>query len=133
MDCCLPIFREKQERFFLGLLEMKKRRDPRPYVGIHKEVIFKCQEWTELSPPAKCLYLMMKGKYNPGKNHATVKLTYREIKKIGYTGLKKNETIARCFRELESSGWIRKKGPGGGLYRKATFYKITGKYDEYGL
>jgi hypothetical protein len=110
-----------------------KKRDHRPYIGMHKHVVFKSREWAALSSPAKCLYLLMKGKYNPGKNDGKVKLPYREILDAHYSGLRRRETIARCFRELETSGFIKKSGPGGGLFRKATFYKLTGSYDEFGL
>jgi hypothetical protein len=110
----------------------KKKRDPRPYVGLHKEFLFKNPKWADLSATAKSLYLLMKGKYNPDKNEGKVKLTYRDIKKTGYRGLKKNETIARCFRELVEAGLIKKISPGGGLYRKCTYYKLTWMLDEYG-
>ncbi|MBD3203708.1 hypothetical protein GF327_05395 [Candidatus Woesearchaeota archaeon] len=111
----------------------KKKRDPRPYVGLHKEFLFKNQKWADLSAPARSLYLLMKGKYNPGKNDGLVKLPYREIKKYGYVGLKKNETISRCFRELEEAELIKRILPGGGLPKKCTYYKLTGSEDEYGL
>lgn len=112
---------------------MRKKRDPRPYVGMHKEVIFSCPEYGKLSPVAKCLYQLMKGKRNPVKNNGLVKLSYRDILKLKQRGLRRRETISKAFKELEADGWIKREGQGGGLYRKATYYRLTGKYDEYGI
>jgi len=110
-----------------------KKRDPRPYVGMHKEVIFGCPEWAALSAQARDLYWLLKGKRNPNKNDGKIKLPYREIKKIGYKGLKNFVTISRCFKELENSGWIERDREGGGLFRKANLYTLSGRLDEYGM
>jgi len=111
----------------------EKRRDPRPYVGMHKEVIFGCPEWAALSSQARSLYFLLKGKRNPKKNHGFVQLSYRALKKIGYRGLKRPATVAKIYRELESGGWIRRRDEGGGLFGKASVYELTGKFDEYGF
>lgn len=112
---------------------LKKQRDSRPYVGLHKEVIFGCQEWAKLSPRGKCLYLLLKGKRNPAKNSGNVHLSYREISKLNYAGLRKPKRIRDAFQELEKAGWIRRDGIGGGLYGKRTEYQLTGQFDEYGI
>lgn len=109
------------------------KRDPRPYVGMHKEVIFGCSEWAALSAQAKCLYLLLKGKRNPAKNEGKVRLSYREIQKIGYMGLKRRATISRSFQELMKASWIKRENEGGGLFGKATIYQLTSKYDEFGM
>jgi hypothetical protein len=118
--------------FYTRVATMTHKRDPRPYVGIHKEVLFGCPEWAALSPRAKCLYLLLKAKRNPAKNDGTVKLTYREILKIHYAGLLRQTRINEGFHELEEKDWI-KRVDGGGLFGKATFYQLTGKYDEFGM
>lgn len=99
---------------------------------MHKHVIFGCTEWAQLSPQAKCLYQLMKGKRNPSKNDGKIKLSYREILRLKHKGLRRRETIARLFRELETGGWI-KQVERGGLYGKATSYELTGEFDEYGI
>jgi hypothetical protein len=108
-----------------------KRRDPRPYVGLHKEVIFGCPEWAALSPRAKCLYLILKGKRNPNKNGGQVRLSYRELIKLGHSGLRRPEMISIVFRELERNGWIA-RADDGGLFGKTSSYTLSGKWDEYG-
>jgi hypothetical protein len=110
-----------------------KKHDPRPYVGLHKELIFGCPEWAALSSQARSLYLLLKAKRNPKKNGGAVKLSYRELKKIGYRGLKRPATVAKLYRELEGAGWIKRKGDGGGLFGKANIYELTAKFDEYGF
>ena len=112
---------------------MKKRRDQRPYVGLHKQLIFRCPEWAELSSNARSLYILLKGKRNPAKYGDEVSLSYRQIKKLRYRGLKRTTTISTAFRELEKGGWIKRKDEGGGLFRKATVYLMTGKFDEFGF
>lgn len=102
-------------------------------MGLHKEVIFRCQEWAALSSHARSLYLLLKGKRNPAKYGAEVSLSYREIQKLKYRGLKRYATIAAAFRELEISGWIKRKDEGGGLFRRSTIYLMTGKFDEFGF
>ena len=112
---------------------MKKERDRRPYVALHKEVIFSCPEWASLSPHAKSLYLLLKAKRNPVKHDGEVRLSYREIRKLGYSGLKRPAAVVRAFQELTMSGWIRRKDEGGGLFGKATVYILTARFDKYGF
>ena len=102
-------------------------------MGLHKEVIFRCPEWAALSSHARSLYLLLKGKRNPAKYGDEVKLSYREILKLKYCGLKRKDTISKAFKELEASGWIKRKDEGGGLFRRATIYIMTGKHDQYGF
>jgi len=100
---------------------------------MHKEVIFGCPEWAALSSQAKSLYWLLKGKRNPKKNGGLVRLSYRELLELKYHGLRRRDTISRAFKELESSGWIQRQGEGGGLFGRATIYKLTGFFDEYGF
>lgn len=104
-------------------------------MGLHKNMIFSCPEWAAISAPARSLYLLMKGKRNPKKYGDEVKLSYRNILKLKYRGLRRKDTIARSFKELEEGGWIKKKNEvaAGGLYGKAAIYILTGKYDRYGF
>jgi hypothetical protein len=110
----------------------EKKRDPRPYVGLHKELIFGCPEWAALSARAKSLYLLLKGKRNPKKNEGQVSLSYRELLKLKYSGLSRPGTISQIFEELEKGGWISRVEKGG-LFGKRTVYELTGRFDEYGL
>jgi len=102
-------------------------------VGIHKEVIFGCPEWAALSPRAKSLYLILKGKRNPNKNSGQVRLSYRELIKLRQAGLRRPDTISEVFKELEKSGWIVRVGEGGGLFGRISTYTLSGKWDEYGV
>ena len=102
-------------------------------MGLHKELIFGCPEWAALSPQAKTLYLLLKAKRNPVKNDGTVKLSYRELKKIGYRGLRRPATVSKFYLELELAGWICKRDVGGGLFGKSIFYILTAKFDRYGF
>jgi hypothetical protein len=100
---------------------------------MHKEIVFSCREWAALSPHAKNLYWLMKGKRNPKKYGNEVRLSYRELKRYGYTGLKRQATIRKAFKELCDAGWIKRKAEGGGLYGRATIYILTGRFDQYGF
>jgi hypothetical protein len=109
---------------------MQKKHDFRPFIGLHKEVLFG-SEWAALSPAAKCLYLLLKGKRNPAKREE-VKLSYRELLKLKQHGLRRPGTISRAFKELETSGWIKRANPGG-LFGSAQFYLLSGRVDRYGF
>jgi hypothetical protein len=111
---------------------MKKGiRDPRPYIGLHKEVLFG-PAWAALSPVAKDLYCLLKGKRNPRKGEE-VRLSYREVLKLKHRGLRKLATISKAFKELEAGGWIRAAREEGGLYGLPKAYVLTGKFDAYGI
>lgn len=96
-----------------------------PFVGLGIKMLFKCDEWKQLSPRAKILYVYLKGKYN-GSNNGKIRLYYSELKNI--TGFKSYFVIAAAFKELESKEWISRTQIGG-LYRHFNEYGLTGKYD----
>ncbi len=102
-----------------------------PFVGMHNAVIFGCPEWARLSPAAKDLYLLLKGKWNPYKGEE-ISLSHREVLKHGHRGLKSFEAVNWAFKELEENGgWIERVKLGG-LLGQAQTYRLTWKYDHYG-
>ena len=98
-----------------------------PFVPLGKNMIFNCQEWRELNPAARDVYIMLKAKFN-GKNNGDLQLYYSELQKV--RGLRNAQTISRAFKELENSGWIERT-EAGGLFRKASKYRLTGKFDVH--
>jgi DNA-binding HxlR family transcriptional regulator len=86
----------------------------------------KDENWRQLSPAAKIIYLYLKSKYN-GSNNGQIRLHYSELQDI--CGLKNPRVISAAFKELESQGWITRTKIGG-LHRFTNEYQLTGKYDE---
>jgi hypothetical protein len=97
------------------------------HVGIERRTL-KEEPWRELSAPAKIFYLHLKGRFN-GSNNGDIKLPYSAMR--GVKGCSDNGTISRAVKELEATGWIKKKQFGGHT-RWDNLYKLTFKYDFYG-
>jgi predicted transcriptional regulator len=89
--------------------------------------ILKLDEWKNLSPSAKILYIHLKAKYN-GSNNGNIDLHYSEMK--GIKGLSSHSTISKALKELLDKDWIKKK-EFGGLYRHSNKYELTGTFDDY--
>lgn len=92
-----------------------------------REMILHCDEWKQLTPSAKVLYLILKAKYN-NSNNGQIVLHYSELKAV--RGFGSPATASRAFKELERAGWITRNSLGG-LYRIPNKYGFTGKYDTY--
>jgi len=107
----------------------KKQRDYRPFIGLHKELIFNCPEWAALSSNAKVLYQLLKAKWNPKKGE-DIHLSYRALAKLAYKDMASSRTISSAFKELERGGWIERM-ISGGLFGKATRWRLTGKHDGF--
>jgi hypothetical protein len=105
----------------------KRRREKRhkSFVMLPRKTL-RGEEWRELSPRAKILYIHLKGKYN-GQNNGHIQLHYSEL--YGIKGLSSPSTISKAFTELEQKEWIRRTKYGG-LYRYACEYELTGKFDD---
>jgi len=94
------------------------------YIKLPRSLIFS-DEWKDLSPSAKIIYIQLKGKYNTN-NNGTIRLCYCELRKVrGFSG---SRTISRGFQELEAKGWIRRVKIGG-MYGRPNEYELTGKFD----
>jgi hypothetical protein len=89
--------------------------------------MLKLEEWKNLSPAAKILYIHLKTKYN-GSNNGDIYLHYSELK--GIRGLSSHSTISKALKELQDKGWVEKTEMGG-LYRHSNKFKLTGKVDDY--
>jgi len=90
-------------------------------------MLWKCDEWKELSPAAKLLYIHVKGKWN-GYNNGQIRVYYSELK--GFRGISADSTISKASKELQEKGWI-KRTKLGGLHRYFNEYELTGKYDDH--
>jgi len=89
--------------------------------------MIRSQEWKNLGPAAKILYIHLKGKYN-GHNNGEIRLYYSELR--GIQGLLSPSTVSKAFKELEEEGWI-KRTKLGGFYRCINEYELTGNFDDY--
>ena len=98
-----------------------------PFVPLGKDMLFKCQEWKELSSAARDIYIMLKAKYNR-KNNGNLQLYYRELQRM--KGLRNAQTISKAFKELEDAKWIERTRTGG-LFRKPNQYRLSGEYDNH--
>lgn len=90
-------------------------------------MLLKCQEWKDLRPAAKIIYIYIKSKYN-GANNGKIRLHYSELK--GIKGFGSQSSISRAIKELEKEGWI-KRTKCGGLHRYFNEYELTGIFDEH--
>lgn len=99
----------------------------RSFVMIPRRLLFNCEEWKKLSPPAKQLYIMIKARYN-GSNNGDISLPYSALK--GHRGLSSSATISKASSELQEAGFIERRQMGG-LYRRANYYRLTGRFDDH--
>lgn len=111
-----------------SLAKRRKRRenDTPPFVRLERDLLLNQEEWKQLSPAAKLLYLYIKAKYN-SVNNGEIRLTYSELK--GVKGLSSPKTIAKAQDELVQKGWIVRTQYGG-MYRYFNLYELTWKYDS---
>lgn len=103
-----------------------RNRGQKSFIMLPREML-RSREWKELSPPAKIVYICLKGKYN-GRNNRDICLYYSEL--TGIKGLSSSSTISKAFRELEDKEWIIRRNIGG-LFRKSNRYELTGRYGDY--
>lgn len=117
---------------------MKKGKRDRysSFVGLERRLFSrdregqpKCPEFRQLSPRAVVLYLYLKAKFN-GSNNGQIAFHYSEIK--GANGYRSPKSIAAAIRELEAAGWIERTRFGG-LYRFQNLYRLTGRFDGFGV
>lgn len=85
----------------------------------------KDENWKQLSPGSKILYLYLKSKYN-GSNNGQIRLHYSELQDV--RGFKNPRAISSAFKELEEKEWI-KRSKIGGLHRYFNEYELTGRFD----
>ena len=109
----------------------RRKRDQRQFVGMHKQVIYGSPEWASLSPAAKDLYLLAKGKWKGPGEGDEVTLSYRTVLDKGHRGLRSNKRIASAFRELAEGGrWLERAAPGG-LLGNPQLWRLTFKVDDF--
>jgi hypothetical protein len=104
----------------------RKNKSHKSFVMLPRQML-RSEEWKDLSPAAKILYVHLKGKYN-GNNNGAIRLYYSELK--GVKGVSSPNTASKAFQELEKKEWITRTEIGG-LYRHVNEYKLTGKHDVY--
>ena len=89
------------------------------------------EEWKKLTPTARDVYQLIKGKYIPSNGNGSgtngkIRMPYSEIRK--YKGLRRFDTVSNAIKELESKGWI-KRTVAGGMYGRPNLYELTGEHD----
>lgn len=104
----------------------RKRGETPPFVWLEKSMLLDCENWANLTPAAKLLYICIKTRYN-AHNNGKIKLSYSELK--GIKGLSSPSTISKARKELVEKGWIKVKEIGG-LYRHYNLYELSWKYDS---
>ena len=92
-----------------------------------RDMVLHCDEWKQLSPSAKILYLMIKAKHN-GTNNGTSSCTTRTEGRGGFPPPLRPHS---AFKELEKKGWITKRDSMVGCTGSPNKYKLTGRYDDY--
>lgn len=109
-------------------MSVSKRRSEKrhkSFVMLSRKML-RDKNWKDLSSAAKLFYIYLKGKFN-GHNNGKIRLSYTELK--GVRGISSPATISSASKELQKSGWIKRKKIGG-LYRHVNEYELTGKYDD---
>jgi hypothetical protein len=97
------------------------------FLMMGREMVLHCEEWKQLSPRAKILYLYIKAKHN-GTNNGLIRLHYSELATV--RGFGSPSTVANAFRELVKNGWITKSSKKW-VDRTTNLYGLTGRYDTY--
>jgi hypothetical protein len=97
------------------------------FVMLGRDMLLRCQEWKQLGPAAKLLYIYLRAKHN-GSNNGKIRLHYSEL--VTVRGIASSSTVCMAFKELEKAGWI-KRSKLGGLYRFWNLYELTGRYDHH--
>jgi len=111
----------------MGLYKGRKKVKFTNFLMLGRDMVLHCEEWKQLSPSAKILYIHIKAKHN-GTNNGDIVLPYTELRVV--EGFRSPSTTSRAFRELETKGWITRAGFGG-LFKRPNKYALTGKYDGY--
>jgi len=78
-------------------------------------------EWKNLSPSAKLVYISIKKNFN-GSNNGKISFKYSESDFAP-------ATTSKALKELIENGWIEKTQHGG-LFRYFCLYKLTGLYED---
>ena len=113
--------------YLRGATVKKGKRDKSgsSFVRLGRNLIFRCEQWRNLSPRAKVLYLTLKAKYN-GSNNGEIRLCYSELR--ADASFRSPKSISGAIRELEKGEWIERVKRGG-LFRYENRFRITGKFD----
>jgi hypothetical protein len=111
----------------MGLHKGRKKVKFTNFLMLGREMVLYSDEFRQLSPSAKILYLYIKAKHN-GTNNGQILLHYSEMKTVN--GFSSPSTTSKAFKELERKGWITRTSFGG-LHRTPNTYGLTGKYDDY--
>jgi len=111
----------------MGLYKGRKKIKFKDFLMLGREMVLHGDEWMQLSPSAKVLYIHIKAKHN-GTNNGNIVVHYSELEAV--RGLSSPSTASKAFTELENKGWITRTHYGG-LYRRPNKYSLTGRYDNY--
>jgi len=111
----------------MGLHRGRKKIRFGNFLMLGRDMVLHCDEWKQLSPSAKVLYLYVKAKHN-GTNNGLICLHYSEMATV--RGFGSPSTVAKAFNELVKKGWITKTSKKW-LHRTTNRYGLTGKYDDY--
>ena len=88
----------------MGLHKGRKNVRFYDFMMLGRDMVLHCDEWKQLSPSAKVLYLCIKAKHN-GTNNGQILLHYSELREM--KGFRSDETISKAFAELEKKGWLQ--------------------------
>jgi len=102
-----------------------KHRHHNSFVGLERQILFRCESWRALSAKAKLFYVYLKAKYNT-LNNGKIQLHYSELSDM--PGFGSRQAFYNASKELIQAGWVEKTNLGG-LYRNPNTYKLTGRYD----
>lgn len=111
----------------MGLYKGRKKIKFKDFLMLGRDMVLHGDEWKQLSPSAKTLYLHIKAKHN-GTNNGNIVVHYSELEAV--RGLSSPSTASKAFTELEKKGWITRTHYGG-LYRRPNKYSLTGRYDNF--
>jgi hypothetical protein len=118
--------RKRIEEVKMSWAKRQRKKRFNNFIMIPRKIL-KSEEWKNLGPAAKILYIHLKAKYN-GSNNGTIHLHYSEL--AGIKGLQSHSTISRAFKELEDKTWIRRIKLGG-FRRYSNEFELTGRFDDY--
>ena len=104
--------------------QKNKRKKQRDFVALLRPLL-RSPEWLLLSKSAMLAYVYIKTGYN-GANNGEIVAPYGLLQKV----LRSSATVCKVLEELETKHWIEKTVQGG-LFKRASKYRLTFLYDKF--
>jgi hypothetical protein len=103
-----------------GKINQKGRNKNESYIGLQRR-IYNSLAYKELPPPARCIYMELRARYNT-YNNGYISLSVREAAQVIHGS---TATASRVFKQLQAHGLIKMNNKGVYQNRHATTWILT--------